>query len=91
MIEFEHVSKEYYPYLSKEPKVALKDISFKIKDGEFVILCGRSGSGKTTILKLITCEERPTKGRFFDKKDLSTVKKASLFNTAKNRFNLSRF
>ncbi|HPC30821.1 MAG TPA: ATP-binding cassette domain-containing protein [Candidatus Pacearchaeota archaeon] len=80
MIEFEHVSKEYYPYLSKESKVALKDISFKIKDGEFVILCGRSGSGKTTILKLITCEERPTKGRvFFDKKDLSTVKKSEAY------------
>ncbi|MFA5086823.1 MAG: ATP-binding cassette domain-containing protein [Candidatus Paceibacterota bacterium] len=80
MIEFEKVNKDYYPNLSNEAKVAIKDVSFKIKDGEFVILCGRSGAGKTTILKLISCEEKPTKGRIlFDKKDLSMVKKSDAY------------
>ncbi|MDD5569019.1 MAG: ATP-binding cassette domain-containing protein [Candidatus Pacebacteria bacterium] len=77
MIEFENVSKVYYLDFAKEKKTALKDATFKIKDGEFVILCGRSGAGKTTILKLISCEEKPTSGRvFFDKKDLTMVKKS---------------
>lgn len=80
MIEFEKVNKDYYPNLSSEAKVAIKDVTFKIKDGEFVILCGRSGAGKTTILKLISCEEKPTKGRIlFDKKDLSMVKKSEAY------------
>lgn len=80
MIEFEKVSKEYHPNLSTETKLALKDVSFQIKDGEFVILCGRSGAGKTTILKLISCEEKPTKGRIlFDRKDLSVVKKSEAY------------
>jgi cell division transport system ATP-binding protein len=76
MIEFENVNKNYYPNL-KDPKFALRDISFKVKDGDFVILCGRSGAGKTTILKLISCEEKPTTGKvFFDNKDLAKVKKS---------------
>ncbi|MDD5013145.1 MAG: ATP-binding cassette domain-containing protein [Candidatus Pacebacteria bacterium] len=42
--------------------MALDDVSFDIKQGEFVTLCGRSGAGKTTILKLISCEEKPSSG-----------------------------
>jgi cell division transport system ATP-binding protein len=62
MIEFKNVSKEYPPNLVKESKVALQNISFTVKPGEFVTLCGRSGAGKTTILKMISCEEKPTSG-----------------------------
>lgn len=80
MIEFEKVNKVYQPNLAQEPKAALKDASFKIKDGEFVILCGRSGAGKTTILKLISCEEKASNGRIlFDKKDLGVVKKSEAY------------
>jgi cell division transport system ATP-binding protein len=80
MIEFDKVNKVYQPNLAQEPKAALKDASFKIKDGEFVILCGRSGAGKTTILKLISCEEKPSNGRIlFDKKDLGVVKKSDAY------------
>ena len=80
MIEFEKVSKDYSTNLSKESKGALKDVSFNIKDGEFVILCGRSGAGKTTILKLISCEEKSTKGKIlFDRKDLSIVKRSEAY------------
>jgi cell division transport system ATP-binding protein len=62
MIEFKNVSKEYPPNLVKESKVALQNINFTVKDGEFVTLCGRSGAGKTTILKMISCEEKPSTG-----------------------------
>lgn len=62
MIEFKNVSKEYPPNLVKESKVALQNISFTVKPGEFVTLCGRSGAGKTTILKMISCEEKPSSG-----------------------------
>lgn len=41
---------------------ALKDISFKIKENEFVFLVGPSGAGKTTVLKLILNQLSPTSG-----------------------------
>lgn len=60
MIKFQEVSKIY----SKE-SVALSDINLTIKSGEFVSLVGHSGAGKTTILRLILNEEKPTKGSVF--------------------------
>ena len=47
MIQFEHVTKSY----GKTP--ILKDLSFTIPDGQFVVLIGPSGCGKTTTLKTI--------------------------------------
>ncbi len=62
MIVLKSVSKIYYPNIK-----ALERISFEVKAGEFVILVGRSGAGKTTILKLIRKEENPTEGNIFYK------------------------
>lgn len=77
MIEFKNVTKEYSPNLFKEAKVALQNVSFEVKAGEFVTLCGRSGAGKTTILKLISCEEKPTSGTvMFDDVNTLDVKKS---------------
>ncbi len=61
MIELKNTTKIYE--INKNNKVtAIKDISFKIKKGELVVLKGVSGSGKSTILSLIAGVSRPTEG-----------------------------
>ena len=68
LVYFKNVSKAY------GNELVLENITFEIERGEFVCLVGRSGVGKTTILRLITREEKPTKGRiYFDDKDLSKL------------------
>ena len=57
MIHFEHVYKEF-----PRSGLALKNVSFRLRKGEFAFLTGPSGAGKSTILKLIHMSERPTQG-----------------------------
>ena len=59
MIRFEHVSFSY----GREP--VLTDVSFEVKAGETVVVLGVSGSGKSTILKLVSGLVRPQEGRVF--------------------------
>ena len=40
----------------------MKDLSFKVEDGEFVFLIGASGAGKTSIIKMLLREIKPTSG-----------------------------
>ena len=57
MIEFTDVRKTY-----SEGNTALNGVTMQIEDGEFCFLVGRSGSGKSTIIKMITGELKPTQG-----------------------------
>jgi cell division transport system ATP-binding protein len=58
MITFENVTKIYEPDVA-----ALQDVSFTIDKGEFVFIVGASGSGKSTVIRLVLKELEPTRGR----------------------------
>jgi len=60
MIRFDKVSKRYEHNI-----VALDDLDLVIGKGEMAFLCGQSGAGKTTVMRLIFSAEKPTSGRIF--------------------------
>jgi len=61
--------------------VALQDINFQVRKGEFVSIIGPSGSGKTTLLNLLGALDRPTTGKvFIDGIDISKLANAELAN-----------
>ena len=71
MIEFRNVSKVY-----NNGTEALHNINLTVEKGEFVFIVGSSGAGKSTFLKLITCEEHPNDGQvIIDGEDVSNIKK----------------
>jgi len=79
MIEFKNVSKIYHS--KKERVVALSDISFEIKKTEFVSIIGKSGAGKTSLIKLLINEEKPTQGEiFFEQKCVQKMNQKTLQN-----------
>jgi len=57
MIIFKSVTKKYPPNV-----YAVRDINLHIKPGEFVSIVGQSGTGKTTLVKLVTSEEKASQG-----------------------------
>jgi cell division transport system ATP-binding protein len=74
MIVFQNVWKVY-----NHKSVALEDVSFKVNANEFVFVVGRSGAGKSTILKLLIGEEKPTKGKiFFGQYEVNKLKNKEL-------------
>lgn len=58
MIRFENVSKRY-----DGTREALSNVSIEVAAGELAFLTGRSGAGKSTVLKLVALIERPTRGQ----------------------------
>ncbi len=60
MIRFQNVTKIYTPNT-----VIFQDVSFEIKEGEFVSIVGKSGAGKTTLIRLILGLETPNSGNIF--------------------------
>ncbi len=57
MIHLKNVSKKY-----SRDSVGVENINLKIEAGEFVFVVGQSGTGKTTLVKLLIAEERPSEG-----------------------------
>lgn len=58
MIKFKHVSLRY------QDSFSLKDVSFNVQKGDFYFIIGKSGAGKSSLLKLLSSEIPPTEGEF---------------------------
>ena len=68
MIEFKEITKEY------GETTALKNISFKIKDGQIFGLIGHNGAGKSTTIKILVSILNQTEGKVFvDNKELNAL------------------
>lgn len=63
MIKVSHISKVYK--MDGVETLALNDVSFKIKEGEFVAIVGPSGSGKSTLMHILGALDTPTSGNYF--------------------------
>jgi len=72
MVRFERVSKAYPAYRDKPSVQALKDIDFAIPRGSITGVIGRSGAGKSSLVRLINGLEKPSTGRVVvDGRDIS--------------------
>jgi len=70
VLKIEHLTKVY-----PNGTVALKDVSFEVKDGEFLVIIGLSGSGKSTLLRCINRLIDPTEGKItMDGEDITAAK-----------------
>ena len=81
MIKFRNVTKIYPPEVA-----VLQDVSFEIKEGEFVSIVGKSGAGKTTLVRLILGLETPTSGEvYFKDLDPNAVQVELFANATKDK------
>lgn len=74
MINFKNVKKTY-----ANGTTVLDNVSFEVKKGEFVSIVGKSGAGKTTLIRLLLGFEKPDAGEvLFEDKDINTLKSSEL-------------
>src|SRR5512141_2919551 len=80
MLRIQNVTKTY-----PNGTQALKNVSFEVKDGEFLAVIGLSGSGKSTLLRCINRLIEPTEGKvYWDDKDITTASAADLLHIRRN-------
>jgi putative ABC transport system ATP-binding protein len=84
MIEIKNIIKTYKT--GDTEFNALDNVSFSVKDGEFIAIMGPSGSGKSTLMHILGALDTPTSGTYFLKgKDVSTLNDDELANIRKNK------
>jgi putative ABC transport system ATP-binding protein len=85
MIEVKDIVKTYSVGTTSEFQ-ALKGVTFKIEDGEFVAIMGPSGSGKSTLMHILGALDTPTSGTYLlDGKDVSTLSEDELANIRRDK------
>lgn len=77
MIELENVTKIYS--IGEVKVTALDNVAFSCQKGEFVSIMGHSGSGKSTMMNILGCLDRPTSGKYcIDGQDVAGMKEDEL-------------
>jgi len=72
IIKIENLRREFI--VGNEVVKALRGVSFKIREGEFVSIMGASGSGKSSLLNILGCLDKPTSGKYYlDNVDIKTM------------------
>ena len=80
LLQVEHLTKIY-----EDGTVALRDVSFKVADGEFLVILGLSGAGKSTLLRCINRLIEPTEGRIiWDGTEITTASGEELRKIRRN-------
>ena len=84
IIEVSKLKKDFY--VGEITVHALKSIDLKIKEGEFVAIMGTSGSGKSTMLNILGCLDKPTSGSYvLDGVSMGELSKNELANLRNNK------
>ena len=77
LIRVEHLVKTYF--LGEVQVPALKGVDLTLQAGECVAIMGASGSGKSTVMNILGCLDRPTEGKYFlEEKDVSGLSRDEL-------------
>jgi putative ABC transport system ATP-binding protein len=77
LVRLESISKRYV--MGRNIVTALDEVSLSIHEGEYVAIMGHSGSGKSTMLNVLGCLDKPTSGQYFlGGLDVSTMDDAQL-------------
>ena len=87
ILKVENLNKKYGK--GENEIIAVNNISFSVKRGEFLIIIGSSGSGKSTLLHLIGGVDRPTSGKvFIEGKDIYTLNNDELAKFRRRKIGL---
>ena len=79
ILEVSGLKKTYSTRFGGNKVEALKNVNFKVEQGEYVAIMGESGSGKSTLLNILAALDKPTSGKVvLDGKDLSRLKESAV-------------
>ena len=79
ILEVDALKKIYTTRFGGNQVLALRNVSFRVEEGEYVAIMGESGSGKTTLLNILAALDKPTGGSVrLDGKDLSKIREADI-------------